>query len=79
MSESGIKTAIHKMRKPTYKFLNSKQKRIIKLREDYLNAEHFLYGAYGFYIMAPRLSNKQIDWDKIDNKQLTVYYYWQYF
>jgi hypothetical protein len=73
MSKSGLKTAINKYLKTTYKHLNNKEKKIIKAREqlDYISKE--LYGHRGFYALAPRTKNGAVDWDLLSDREIDYF------
>lgn len=66
MLKGGIKTAHNKSLKRSYKNLDQKQYRVIKVIEAKEQADKFLYGRFGFFATAPRLENKSIDWDRVD-------------
>lgn len=72
MLKSGIKTAHNKSLKRSYKHLNPKEYRIMKLIEKKDQAQNFLYGYFGFFATAPRLENNAVDYEKIEESTLDI-------
>jgi hypothetical protein len=73
MLKGGLKTAYNKSLKKSYKGLNKEQYKIIKLKEKKDIAEKYLYGTYGFYSKAKRLTTGQVDFDSMDDRTMQVF------
>lgn len=73
MSQTQINNAHKKSLKATYKYLNPRQKRLVKLHEAKIQAEKFLYGIAGFYATAPRLKNNHVDFENLDERILDYF------
>lgn len=67
-----IATAHKKSLKKTYKYINKKQYKIIKLIEKRELIEEYFYG---FYKRAPRKNNGMVDWEKLSNGEIDFFEY----
>lgn len=71
-----IATAHKKSLKKTYKYLNKKQYKIIKLIEKKELIEKYFYAPLsGFYKRAPRENNGVINWEKLSNSDIDLFEY----
>ena len=72
MSQKTIMLAHKKSLKKSYKHLDVKQKKIIKAIETKDFAEKELYGARGFFALAPR-KNGAVDFEVMTQKELDIF------